>query len=654
MGAAGAGGGGLTMAYQANNIGQGAAPPPPQAGNATGPSGGPIFLGMDVSDKNQSITLRQVKNVAHLPLVGIDLHATDPLVAYFPPKTEDPSVGGTPVLVGKMKSSLYFHATEASHKVLRKYLAQSKTFLTMQKESMSTAKDGKAVELSIPHEYLGLRRLADAPAFLQPPRGNDDENKKSHAIDQDVSQSVGALLVNSTLDGSSDPTGDDFDRVVWRIRLTEAKKAISVLPEEAVQMMLHQAQYHVATARKADKENEDIVDYPCAIALPSWAFHDAGVESLMEALPGVVVFPRSLCALAGGLLPPLDSSNIPRLLQRIMMVRKASHQEYKKLKVQDPGAQWEEDVTLVLIGVTERGMEATAVQISSENSSNACALFGQFKCISSVAYQGSDPLSLMEKCTKELESEVDRIAPDADGPAGIVFYGTSKEQESMANAWEKNKEALSEWTKVPTFGTKADAVALGASVLGAVSHGRSTRIRTVGNKSKPEMAIRIDAIAPVAVGVRLSYNAVPKDWSKVPVKVVFDFDRRIPAGPFTIDLNAAECAVHRSQSTDSMSEEQLLKAIKDNEGAKGIPTREAAALALRVQIVQKWTRDGDWKQVGDVMKPLVKSKEGKDKELVDDACEQVNLELSLGITGMITNSLVGQRCVSCFSFEVII
>lgn len=88
MGAAGAGGGGLTMAYQANNIGQGAAPPPPQAGNATGPSGGPIFLGMDVSDKNQSITLRQVKNVAHLPLVGIDLHATDPLVAYFPPKTE--------------------------------------------------------------------------------------------------------------------------------------------------------------------------------------------------------------------------------------------------------------------------------------------------------------------------------------------------------------------------------------------------------------------------------------------------------------------------------------------------------------------------------------------------------------------------------------
>jgi hypothetical protein len=35
-----------------------------------------------------------------------------------------------------------------------------------------------------------------------------------------------------------------------------------------------------------------------------------------------------------------------------------------------------------------------------------------------------------------------------------------------------------------------------------------------------------------------------------------------------------------------------------NEGAKIIPQREDAALNLRVRILQRWTRDGEWMQVG--------------------------------------------------------
>ena len=62
---------------------------------------------------------------------------------------------------------------------------------------------------------------------------------------------------------------------------------------------------------------------------------------------------------------------------------------------------------------------------------------------------------------------------------------------------------------------------------------------------------------------------------------------------------------------------------------------------LRVQIVHKLLRDGDWKNVSDVMNPLMVT----DAEDVKIACERVTLELSLGSTGLITNSLVGERCV---------
>ena len=48
------------------------------------------------------------------------------------------------------------------------------------------------------------------------------------------------------------------------------------------------------------------------------------------------------------------------------------------------------------------------------------------------------------------------------------------------------------------------------------------------------------------------------------MKTIFDFDRRVPAGPYQIDLNAAECAVYQSGAT-GLSDEQLVKAISDNE-----------------------------------------------------------------------------------------
>jgi hypothetical protein len=163
-------------------------------------------------------------------------------------------------------------------------------------------------------------------------------------------------------------------------------------------------------------------------------------------------------------------------------------------------------------------------------------------------------------------------------------------------------------------------------------------------KARAELALHVQNVAPVAVGIQMNYHGgASNKWT--PVKTIFDFDRQIPAGPHTFDLNAAECAVHRSGKAEGLSEEEFLKATKKNEGAKGIPVREEAALDLRIQVLEKWTRDGEWKKVGDAMQPLVKVETADDEKEGEKriACESVVLELSLGVTGMITTSLVGER-----------
>jgi hypothetical protein len=89
-----------------------------------------------------------------------------------------------------------------------------------------------------------------------------------------------------------------------------------------------------------------------------------------------------------------------------------------------------------------------------------------------------------------------------------------------------------------------------------------------------------------------------------------------------------------------MTDEELLQAIKSHEGAKGIPKREEAALDFELQIYQKLSRDGEWIKVGDVMRPLTKESSNGDETRV--ACETITLNLSVGSTGVINYSLVGE------------
>jgi hypothetical protein len=625
-------------------------PPPPQASFDGGPAPPPsaAALGADLIDKQLGLSTKQVKSVAHLPLVAIDLHETQPHIALFPPKGEDPAAGDVlPVLVGKMKGNVVLKANESSHKTLRKWLTKSKGYSSLQADSLATANEtSSVVVLEKPYRWLGLRRLNDAPTFLRD--SVDSEQTNSHAIAEESSTEPGVTFGIGTLDGSQ-PAGDDFDRVVCKVRLSSAKKTLTVLPEEATQLLIHQAQYHVAhkhqqlqasTSESSDHDEETVLEYPVSIALPSWATHDAAVEALTDTVGvgNTVILARSVCALAGALLPHPEGKANP-VLDRLQKVRTALHKEFSRLQVQDPTATFKDDMLVLLVGIASDGIEATAVQISNLQTSQMSCLFGDFDILSNVAYQTNNPVSKVASCLSELEANLDAIAPDSDGPAVILTYGFTGSQDVLKQKWDEIKSQQNEWSKVPLIATKSEAVALGAAVLGAVSHGRISVLVTKGKKTKADLALTVHNVAPVAVGVQLNYfGGSENDWT--PVKTIFDFDRRVPAGPYPIDLKAAECVVQReTKNVESLSDEDYLKAIKDNEGAKGIPKREESALNLQVQIVQKWTRDGEWKKVGSPMEPLVKLDADENRV----ACESVALEISLGATGMIMTNLNGER-----------
>lgn len=638
IGAAGGATGGLVLGHQAGGaLGHPGAGPqaPPQAAD-TGHGAAPpsaAVLGADLLDK-QHIALKQVKNLSHLPLVAVDLYGGEHAhVALFPKKPLDPSEAVPPMLVGKMKPVVAFKADEQSHKTLRKYLAKSKTYQSLREDSIAKPSDPSAVLIEQPQRWLGLRRLEDYPAFLRDKAVIDSDSLP--AIAEESSQA--SVIANSTLDGST-PTGDDFDRVVCKVRLHPTKKALTILPEEATQLLLHQARSHVATKIKAEDADE-VCDYPAAVALPAWAMHDASLEALSDATDNRgVFFPRSLCAAASTLMVGADGQP-NAVLERIQKVREAMAKEFQRVKAQDPSAVWEEEVLIILVGIVEDGVECTAVQVSNVQQELPTCLFGDYKVLANVSYQTEDPLSRLEQCCKDLESALEAVAPDADGPSAILTYGASSDQDKVTKQWNAVKSSLSEWTNVPVFSSKPEAVALGAAILGAVAHGRQLVLVDKDGKTKADLGIRVDNVAPAAVGVRFNYyDADKKKWE--PVKTIFDFDRRIPAGPYAIDLKASECALQR-KGASSLHDEAFVKAVKEMEASKHIPEREEAALALRVEIVQKWTRDGEWKRVGDIMEPLVKRDVDDDSKKI--ACESVDLEISLGVNGMITTSLVGDR-----------
>lgn len=634
-------------------------------GAAAPPSSAGMALGADVVDKTQQLSLRQVRDLSKLPLVAVDLYEKEATVAWFPPKTDDPAIANAqfPTVAGKMKDGIALKATEDSHKTFKKWLNKDKTFEDLQAHVLvkhtnngdsASEGDGVVVTVESPELWLGLRRLEDGPKYLRKMVNVDDAD--SPAIAEESSTGVGVTLANGSLEGTS-PQGDDFDRAVCKIRLCESKKALTVLPEELLQVVLNQAQYYVSLRHKAttkgNKKNKeekdddgldtDVSSYPCVIAVPAPYCNDQSIEALLDATGGTgVVLQRSVCALAGALVPSTDQNKPNLLLAHIAKAIEERRKEFQRKQIQNPDIEYDDTMIFLLAGVTKDVAECTAIQISSEQHEASACPFGNFQVMCNVSYRSDDPDSVLTKCISELYENLDTIAPEASTPLGFISYGCSAKQKEIAAKWQKLQKGLEDWEKITHFFTRLDGVATGAAVLGAVSHGRlTTTLRLPGKKPKPQLALRVQNVAPVAVGIKINYHGGKENmWT--PPKTIFDFDRRVPAGPSSTDLVAAECALHRKKGgVADLDDEAFLKAVKEMEGAKGIPEREEAALNLRVQILQKFTRDGPWVKIGDEMSPLVVFS-GKDDE-EKTACEKVSLELSLGISGLISNALYGDR-----------
>lgn len=643
----GAGAGGLMMGHQAQAITRPAQPPPGASIPGSAGMGGPpvtvAALGADLVDKNH-LSLKQVKNVSHLPIVAVDLYASDPMVASFPPKPADPDLSLRPTLVGKFQPQVSFQKSEIAHKVLRKYLTKDKSYEDLRVAVLATAGNNDIVTIDKPHQWLGMRRLQDTPSFIKESNAvlkvvGDDVGGTSSAISEEASlESV--HVTNGTLDGLSAPTGDDFDRVVYKVRLAKSKKAVTLLPEEATTLILTSVQSSVA---RMDSIDEDPSSYPLAVSIPAWACHDACLEAWMDSVPGAVFFQRSIGALCGAMQPGTTDNSPNLLLERISVVSKALQAAHQKL---NDGTKFEYEPLIILAGVSNDGVECTAVQVSDVQNSIPACVFGNYKVICNRSYPTLDPVAKLERCLTELSAQLEEVASDIEGPVAIVPYATNKQHmAALRVALESVSKRLEGLEKVPIIPAKLDCVAVGTAVLGAVTHGRlATLIEGANGKPKPALALRVHNVAPTAVGVRMSYRK--GEWT--PVKTIFDFDRRVPAGPYEIELSAAQCAAmletgagEKHDWFDDALSHALDNALKLVEGSKGIPKREAAALVFKVQVMQKLARDSEWKEVGDVMMPLTKidSKGEKEKRV---GCEKVTLELSVNSTGVITQSLVGE------------
>lgn len=737
------GSGGLTLGHDASGgLGMGPPqppPPPPSGSHATGTSGGTSFGSsiIDVFDKTQRLTLNKARSVAHLPITAVDLYSVMPTVALFPPATTSSSetddgddnhestttttTSSRPIFLGKMKPRIVFQASEQSHKTLRKYLTQTKPYSALKQDSLAAVasvnnkshdddggggggdnENNSHVVLDRPHLWLGVRRVEHFPKLWQA-QYTIDTKAESTPIAFERGTETGTLITdcwwaNSTLDGSlpnSQKVDFDMDRVVAKLRLHTTKKALTILPEEATQLLFHQARSHVATSKHYNKtydtnKKDEITSFPLSVAVPSWVMHDAAMEALYEAGGGVdantpvVLFPRPVCALMGSWIKPSPKPAQNKFLQRLAFVQQALLQQHK-LHSHHSKERFVGQTMVVLVGMTPQGLEAMAIQCSypTDNAgvSHQLFCFEEFQILANVSdileqndkddeKNNKNPkmdtnlsaATLLPWCLEELERVLEVVAPDSDGPAAVLTFGTTHEQEELVSAFQNSQQKESGWlSKVPWIASSVEAIATGAAMLGGMALGRIT-----DNEGK--LAIRLHSIATVATAMACYYfDPQQPETLASPVKVIFDFDRRLPAGPYAIEFKASECVVHRQRLSASKGgsnnngndnnganisfheDEAFFKAVKEAESSRNIPARETAALQFSVQVFQKYTRRGEWQPVGNPLWPLVKldtqidAATGKDLPETRIACESVTWELSMAVTGLLSSNWAGER-----------
>mmetsp|Transcript_2605 Transcript_2605/g.5600 ORF Transcript_2605/g.5600 Transcript_2605/m.5600 type:complete len:909 (+) Transcript_2605:94-2820(+) len=759
-GGAGLGGAGLSMAAMAHggpNAGAMANQVPTQTHSGIPGSGGAGYgaapgtsyaaLGADLLDKNQSfLNGKNVRNVATLPLVAVDLYGDKCDVAYFPPMDKDDTNNGQEdemaqmmKAMAKVKKGVQARSVGGysdsgtnvtlkkddgdAYKAVKRYLNKGEGHGIVLEDALTVVKskkNGKAnahdvIVISRPHLVMGARKTSDLNAaakstFASILSDNDNSDDSSPIIDQTNATSP-LCLTTIAMDGNSQPKGDDYDRVAFQMRLNSKKKPMTILPEEALALIIAQCKKSVkedyckahpeSELNNEDNDEESYMDFPPAFAIPGWATMDATIEALIDAAGGSSsscgpsLHQRGVAACVGALLAPPTptknddgngkevqnpneppSSKLHKLLMETMQSKDGEAQKeagkQAALNRTDPVEPDPFVPLVVLVGATKEGIEMTAVQISKPQGPDKelhCP-FGNISVISSVCHAVSseeDALSILESTLNEIRSQIGVAVPESEEPTAFVTYGLIGTQVKLAS---KLKATLTKygtegqgdddwdgWDQdIPLVSTKEECVSVGLAVLAASVHGRvklvvSTKGTDGKMRPKPRIGVAVQDVATCAVAVSFNYFSGKKNkWTEP--KVIFDFDRRVPAGPYQIDFTAAECAAHvrhGNKTNDKCIEDEsnLIDEAKSLEGSRGIPEREKAALQLRFRLYQRTARGNDagkWIRVGDEMRPLSMEHSQKDGgESGEDnlvANESAVLEISLNAVGLITTGLI--------------
>lgn len=653
----------LSTHQQTSSGGQAGGPPP----GTTAPPPNMAGMAADLLDKNQNLGWKMIKNLAGMPIVSIDLYGDTGEVSYFPPVEDGEDVGIAVKSVGKVSATGTSLAlkkdSDSAHKALKRLITKSKGYDAVFDETLSN--DGKGegiITIATPHLLLGERQVKNLHSATSKKYTIGEES--SHAIDED--QTNGITIRNGNLDGSTEALGNDFDRITLGMNIHSKKKTLSLLPEEAVGIVLAKAKKVVAKSfpdLSAEDDDENYVDFPTSIALPAWACNHFAIESLMDACDGnAVLYNRSVAAIAGAFLPKFVKTKEgktglqPAKLYSVAMERLQAHQ--KKIQL---AQQRKESVPntsflplVIMAGMTEDGLEITAIQLKNPNASFGrdeyhCP-FGELRVISTVSYQHSKPVSIVDKALVELSDIVDEVYPELEDDGGVtavVTYGTIAKQLQLKDAMLKSLNGIKGddvWnTKMNFLSTQEDIVSVGASILAGISHNRiSPESSDDGKASRP--AIMVKNVSPCAVGIAYSFNGGKKGTWTDP-KVIFDYDRRVPAGPYNVEFSAAECVALKNDASLLNDMEKLVEESEKWLKGKHNTLREEAALGLSIKIVQRFERNGKWRDSGYNATPLTQGKDETEEDGNGDetegkiAIETSTLELTLDPVGFMSMTL---------------
>jgi len=693
----GFGGGGLSMSSMAHGgpsamaTHQQMQPPPGTSsgipGMSTAPPPSAAALGADLLDKNQgSLDKRNIRNVASMPIIAVDLYGESGEVASFPSvdNKDEAAEEKEPTLLCQSLGQLgngnvsLKRDNDTSYRAVRRVLTKGKGYEALFQDAMTNEDKGTStVVIQKPYLLLGSRNCDQLrPVVKDKYNVSIDDNDAIAPSSTNDDNGTGVTIRNGTLDGLSAPQGDDFDRVNLQINLHSSKKALTLLPEDAVGLLLAKAKSLYKSKNKVEEE-EQFLEYPPAIAVPAWACRDNAVESLLDACNNnsSCVYNRSVAALAGALLPHVTKDPKDKKEKQIVMhnfiQNLVKRFEADQKTRQDMANKGEESVRsgemymplVVLAGMTPNGIELSAIQIGSLLSPSTVdemhCMFGDFKVLSNVSYQldttADDKVTkkAIHKALVQLSEVVDDIYPELEEDGGIVTmltYGSIQSQIKMKQALEASIQNINKdesddvWNEKITFtSSREEAVALGTAVLAASSHAR-LRTTTKDEASKARPGLMVQNAAPNAVGISLCFvDKEKKQRTQLPTKVIFEYDRYVPAGPYQIEICASECVAMRKDPNIWNDTEKLVEEGNKWNTGKHIGEREKVARALELRIVQQQERGGEWIPVGNVTKPLTISDsqaDGEDENETDHiAIESAVLELSLSPTGIITSTL---------------